>query len=113
MLGLEWVPFAGAVVGLILGLTGVSVGVVLVLGFERIQTLSSKQKTIDKLSGRLRNEIEEIFGIRTNCLKANESQYLIGFRTTDEIRSCHAKAKKEINRRRASKPRSEPFGQTH
>ena len=59
--------------------------------------------TIDTLSVEFGNEIEEIFGVRTDCLTANESQYLLGFRTIDEIRNRCLKAKKEIDLRRASK----------
>ena len=76
----------------------------------RLKTLSPEQKIIDKLSERFGHEIEEIFGTRTNCLTANESQYLLGFRSIDEIRNRCVKAKKEIDRRRASKQNSGSYG---
>ena len=65
--------------------------------------LSPEKKMIDKLSARSGNEIEAIFGIRTDCLTANKSQYLLEFGTTDEIRNRCLRAEKEIDLRRASK----------
>jgi len=37
------------------------------------------------LKERFANEIIEIFGIHIDALTANEAQYLVGFRTSDEI----------------------------
>ena len=85
------------------------IGYCVIVDDGRLITLSPEKKIIDKLSARFGDEIEEIFGIRTDCLTANESQYLLGFRTTDEIRNRCLKAKKEIDLRRASKKSRESF----
>jgi hypothetical protein len=49
------------------------------------------------------NEITEIFGIEPRALTANETDYLIGFRTVDEIRNRLVKARQEINNRLSAK----------
>lgn len=85
------------------------IGYSVIVDDGRLKTLSPEKKIIDKLSARFGNEIEEIFGTRTDCLTANESQYLLGFRTIDEIRNRCLKAKKEIDLRRASKKGRESF----
>jgi len=69
----------------------------------RIHTLIPDRKTIRSLEERFGNEIKDIFGISVACLTANEAQYLIGFRSADEIRGRCAKAKEEIHRRRLAK----------
>lgn len=64
--------------------------------------IPSKQ-TLRLLKERFGNEINGIFGIRTEALTANEANYLIGFRSTDEIRNRLLKAKKETTKRLRSK----------
>lgn len=58
---------------------------------------------IEMLEKRYGNEIKEIFGIAANALTANEANYLIGFRSTDEIRNRLVKARKETGLRLCSK----------
>ena len=58
---------------------------------------------LSKLKSRHEHQIEQIFGIHSDTLTANEANYLIGFRTTDEIRNRLAKAREETNRRLRSK----------
>lgn len=60
-------------------------------------------KTIELLEKRFGNEITEIFDITPAALTANEAQYLVGFRTADEIRNRLAKAREETDRRLRSK----------
>jgi UDP-N-acetylmuramyl pentapeptide synthase len=54
---------------------------------------------IRELEKRYENEIEEIFGIIPGALTANEANYLIGFKSADEIRNRLAKARKETDLR--------------
>ena len=63
----------------------------------------SHRPVLQTLRKRFANEIIEIFGIHIDALTANEAQYLVGFRTSDEIRSRCLKAKKESNLRLRSK----------
>lgn len=77
--------------------------VVTLVNAGRIKTLRGEPKVIKKLQERNANEILDIFGIQPVALTANEAEYLVGFRTTDEIRNRLATARKEINRRLRSK----------
>ena len=54
-------------------------------------------RTLKTLKQRYANEIIEIFGIHVDALTANEAQYLVGFRTADEIRNRLLKAKQEVD----------------
>ena len=76
----------------------------------RNKTLSPDRKTLRILKERFANEIIEIFGINIDALTANEAQYLVGFRTADEIRNRCLKAKKESNLRLRSKGVAGLFG---
>ena len=76
----------------------------------RKKTLSPDRKTLRILKERFANEIIEIFGINIDALTANEAQYLVGFRTADEIRNRCLKAKKESNLRLRSKGVAGLFG---
>ena len=69
----------------------------------RNKSLSPDHQTLKILKERFANEIIEIFGIHIDALTANEAQYLVGFRSSDEIRSRCLKAKKESNLRLRSK----------
>lgn len=76
----------------------------------RNKTLSPDRKTLRILKKRFANEIIGIFGINIDALTANEAQYLVGFRTADEIRNRCLKAKKESNIRLRSKGVAGLFG---
>jgi len=76
----------------------------------RNKSLSPDRKTLRILKERFVNEIIEIFGINIDALTANEAQYLVGFRTADEIRNRCLKAKKESNLRLRSKGVAGLFG---
>ncbi|MCY2944685.1 MAG: hypothetical protein NT142_09155 [Planctomycetota bacterium] len=77
--------------------------VVTLVNAGRIKTLRGEPRVIKTLQKRNANEILDIFGIQPVALTANEAQYLVGFRTPDEIRNRLATARKEINRRLRSK----------
>lgn len=77
--------------------------VVTLVSAGRIKTLRGEPRVIKKLQKRKTNEILNIFGIQPVALTANEAQYLVSFRTPDEIRNRLAKARKEIYRRLHSK----------
>jgi len=77
--------------------------VVTLVNAGRNKLLRAEPRITKKLQGRFQNEILNIFGIKTDALTANEAQYLIGFRTTGEIRNRLAKARKEIHLRLRSK----------
>ena len=55
------------------------------------------------LSERFENEIRNILGISTTALTANEANYLVGFKSADEIRNRLTKAEKETVERLRSK----------
>jgi hypothetical protein len=69
----------------------------------RKKALHPDKMTLRKLETRFANEISEIFGIAVPALTANEAQYLVGFRSVDEIRNRIAKARQEIHLRLRSK----------
>ena len=56
-----------------------------------------------KLEKRYGREITQLFGIEPSALTANEANYLIGFRTIDEIRNRLANARQETHLRLRSK----------
>ena len=82
---------------------GLVTAVVTLVNAGRNKTLRGEPRVIKKLQERYANEILNIFGIQPVALTANEAQYLVGFRTSDEIRNRLAKARKEINHRLRSK----------
>lgn len=88
---------------------GVVRDIAAIVNAGRNKSLSPDIKTLRILNERFGNEIIEIFGIDINALTANEAQYLVGFRSTDEIRNRLIKAKKESNLRLRSKGISGPF----
>lgn len=85
------------------GQGGVVVAVILLVNAGRMKHLHPTRKVINELERRYGNEITEIFGIVPGSLTANEANYLIGFRSADEIRNRLIKAKKETNLRLRSK----------
>lgn len=78
-------------------------GAVVLVNAGRVEEFHPSQELLSKLKSRHENQIEHIFGIRPDALTANEANYLIGFRTADEIRNRLAKAREETNRRLRSK----------
>lgn len=82
---------------------GVVVAVIVLVNAGRVKLFRPSQKVIRELEKRYTHEIEEIFGIAPGALTANEANYLIGFKSTDEIRNRLAKARKETDLRLRSK----------
>ncbi len=82
---------------------GMAVAVAVLINAGRIKGLQPTRKIIRELERRHGNEIAEIFGIVPGALTANEANYLIGFRSADEIRNRLVKAKKETYLRLRSK----------
>jgi hypothetical protein len=79
------------------------IAAVVLVNAGRAEEFHPSQAVLSKLESRHENQIEQIFGIRPAALTANEANYLIGFRTADEIRNRLAKAREETNRRLRSK----------
>ena len=69
----------------------------------RVKQFQPTSKVIRELEKRYGNEIEEIFGIVPRTLTANEANYLVGFKSVDEIRNRLVKARKETDLRLRSK----------
>lgn len=82
---------------------GIVSGAVVLVNAGRNKNFIPTKAVIKKLEGRYGNELTEIFGIETRAFTANEANYLIGFRTADEIRNRLAKARKETCLRLRSK----------
>lgn len=82
---------------------GYVVGVMVLVNAGRNPHLKPDIKTIRKLEKRYGHEITQLFGIEPSTLTANEANYLIGFRTIDEIRNRLAKARQETHLRLRSK----------
>ena len=89
---------------------GVVAGVVVMVNAGRQKPLVPNRKTVKTLKERFANEIIEIFGIHVEALTANEAQYLVGFRSADEIRNRLLKAKQEVDIRLRSKGIAGVFG---
>ncbi len=77
--------------------------VILIANAGRDKNLRPTLPLIRKIKSRYGSDIEQLFGITSDALTANEAQYLIGFRSPDEIRNRLAKAREETNRRLHSK----------
>lgn len=84
--------------------------VAVIVNAGRSKSLRPDAKTLKILKQRYENEIIEIFGIHVDALTANEAQYLVGFRTADEIRNRLIKAKQEVDIRLRSKGIAGVFG---
>ncbi len=82
---------------------GIVVAVIVLVNAGRSKHFHPADNVINKIEKRFGNEIREIFGIVPAAFTANEANYLIGFRSTDEIRNRIAKARKETNLRLCSK----------
>jgi hypothetical protein len=93
---------------------GVVEGTVVLCNAGRSHDFLPSRNTLRLLKGRFGDEIKKIFGIRAEALTANEANYLVGFRSTDEIRNRLIKAKKETAERLRSKSIQRPnAGQGH
>lgn len=79
------------------------IGVLVLVNAGRTKALRPSNKILKQILRRNELEIEEILQISPSALTANEANYLIGFRSADEIRNRLAKARKETNRRLLSK----------
>ena len=77
--------------------------VVVLVNAGRNPALVPQPKNVQLLKRRFGDEIFNIFGIKPEALTANEAQYLVGFRSVDEIRNRLAAAGQEIDRRLRSK----------
>jgi orotate phosphoribosyltransferase len=82
---------------------GLIAGVLVLANAGRLKNLRPKANIIQQIDSRHGLEIENILHITPSALTANEASYLIGFRTTDEIRNRLAKARQETDRRLRSK----------
>ncbi len=79
------------------------VNVLVMVNAGRSEKFAPEAKTIRTIEKRFGNEITEILGIVPTALTANEAQYIVGFRTADEIRNRLAKARQETHLRLRSK----------
>lgn len=80
-------------------------GSVLLVNAARSGMMTPVSKTISELEARHGNEIRKLFGIDPSALTWSESQYLLGFRSTDELRNRVVKARQERLNRLSSKER--------
>lgn len=78
-------------------------GSIVLVNAGRDKKFKPVKKHIKLLEERFNEQIEQQFGIKTSALTANEANYLVGFRTFDEIRNRCLKAEKEIHLRLLSK----------
>jgi len=78
-------------------------GSVVLCNAGRCKEFVPEKRVVKLLGERFGDEVKNIFGIRKEALTANEANYLIGFRSPDEIRNRLAKAKKETVKRLRSK----------
>ena len=67
-------------------------GSVLLANASRSGIMEPSVKTIKELEARHANQISKLFSIEPGALTRSEAEYLIGFRTTDELRSRVIKA---------------------
>lgn len=78
-------------------------GSIVLCNAGRCKEFVPKKRAIKLLSERFGDEIKNVFGIETEALTANEANYLVGFRSADEVRNRLIKAKKETIERLRSK----------
>jgi hypothetical protein len=87
---------------------GQVVGSVVLVNAARSGKVIPAPKTVELLERRFGDEIRTTFGIEPTALTREEAQYLIGFRTADELRNRAAAAKQaRIERLRSKGIRSE------
>ncbi len=87
---------------------GVVSGAVLLTNASRSGNITPDAKIVRSLEVRHGQAIRELFGVEPSALTSDEAQYLIGFRTTDELRTRAASASAERSRRILSKAQSKP-----
>lgn len=78
-------------------------GTITLVNAGRSKAFEPNPKHIKILKERFGDEIKQIFGIQPQALTANEANYLVGFKTVDEIRNRRLKAEKETHLRLLSK----------
>jgi hypothetical protein len=78
-------------------------GLVVLVNAARSGLVSPPARVTALLERRHGDAIREIFQISPEALTAEEAQYLIGFRTADEIRNRSAAARQETDRRLRAK----------
>ncbi len=59
----------------------------------RQKALAPNKMVLKKLAARYANDISETFGVAIEALTCNEAQYLVGFRSADELRNRVLKAR--------------------
>ncbi|NGM24037.1 phosphoribosyltransferase [Roseomonas stagni] len=74
-------------------------GVVVLVFASRTGQLAVPQSRVRQLEGRYGDEIRSVCKAAPASLTGDEAQYLIGFRTADELRNRAAKAAEERDRR--------------
>jgi hypothetical protein len=82
---------------------GLVVGAVVLVNAARSGKVIPSSKTLELLERRFGDEIRTTFGIEPAALTREEAQYLIGFRTVDELRNRAAAAKQARVERLRSK----------
>lgn len=82
---------------------GAVAGLVVLVNATRSGRLTPVARLTALLERRHGDAIREIFQINPTALTAEEAQYLIGFRTTDEIRNRSVAARQETDRRLRAK----------
>jgi hypothetical protein len=82
---------------------GLIAGVAVLVNASRSGRMFAHSGTVKQLSRRYGDEIREIFGIETRALTFDEAQYLIGFRSVEEIRGRVAQARQKTALRLRSK----------
>jgi hypothetical protein len=79
------------------------VAVIVLVNAGRDKNLRPTKTITNKIKTRYGHHLEALLGIQPDALTANEANYLIGFRSPDEIRNRLAKAREETHRRLRSK----------
>jgi len=82
---------------------GNPVAAVVIVNASRSGKLFPVQKNVSLLEERFGHEVRKIFNIVPRALTADEAQYLVGFRTAEEIRGRSAQARKKTDLRLRSK----------
>ena len=82
---------------------GLVVGAAVLVNAGRIESLHPPHKVVNELNNRYGPNLEELIAVTPEALTANEANYLIGFRSLDEIRNRITKARKETDLRLRSK----------
>ena len=82
---------------------GLVVGAAVLVNAGRIESLHPPAKVINELIKRYGQNLEKLISVAPEALTANEANYLIGFRSLDEIRNRITKARKETDLRLRSK----------